>query len=64
MGEDEITIARERIRLAEANIEQQRALIADLKLKGQSALLADELLHIFEDALRFRQAYLYELLKK
>ena len=64
MGEDEIAVARERIRLAEANIEQQRALIADLKSKGQNTLLADELLHIFEDALRFRQAYLDELLKK
>ena len=58
----EIANARARVRIAEQNVTEQRAHIAELERRGHDTLLARELLSIFEDALRLRQALLDDLL--
>ena len=62
--DDEIALARERVRRAEQNVEEQRRVIAEMQAKGHSTELAIELLTLFEDALRMRRQHLESLLKR
>ena len=54
----EVTTTREKIRLAENNVENQRRLVTDLRSQGFGVWLAKEMLATAEDTLRAHRAHL------
>ena len=54
----EVTTTREKIRLAEKNVENQRRMVTDLRSQGFGVWLAKEMLATAEDTLRAHQAHL------